>query len=158
MRTSFSVLLLSFIKGLAILAGVCAPGNSAAYAQDEWRIKSRLTINYGIRWEVITPNSEIRNRLNTFVPGVQSTVHPDAPTGILFPGDKGISSGLAPNYDKAFMPRIGFAWDPTGAGVWSIRSAYGIFYDPFSNGINIAANPVGERRSLGAVRSVHWKN
>ena len=114
---------------------------SAAFAQDEWRVKPRFTLNYGLRWEIITPNTEIRNRLNTFVPGVQSKVYPDAPTGILFPGDPGISSGLAPNYYKAFMPRIGFAWDPTGSGVWSIRSAYGIFYDPFSNGINIAANP-----------------
>ena len=142
---SFANLLLGapvvFYQGIGDFGRGLRTWNSAVYAQDEWRVKPRLTLNYGLRWEVITPNSEIRNRLNTFVPGVQSTVQPDAPTGILFPGDKGIASGLAPNYDKAFMPRIGFAWDPTGSGVWSIRSAYGIFYDPFSNGINIAANP-----------------
>ena len=115
--------------------------NTALYYQDEWRVNQRLTFNYGLRWEVITPNSEIHNRLNTFVAGVQSTVEPDAPLGVLFPGDKGIASGLASNYDKAFMPRVGLAWDPTGTGVWSIRTAYGIFYDPFSNGINIASNP-----------------
>jgi hypothetical protein len=114
---------------------------SSAFVQDEWRAKSRLTFNYGLRWEIITPNTEVRNRLNTFVPGVQSKLYPDAPTGILFPGDPGISAGLAPNYYKAFMPRVGFAWDPTGSGLWSVRSAYGIFYDPFSNGINIASNP-----------------
>ena len=115
--------------------------NSALYVQDEYRVKPRFTINYGLRWEAITPNTEIRNRLNTFVPGVQSKVYPDAPTGVLFPGDPGVSAGLAPNYYKGLMPRVGFAWDPTGTGEWSVRSAYGIFYDPFSNGINIAANP-----------------
>jgi len=142
---SFANLLLGspvvFYQGIGDFGRGLRTWNSALYAQDEWRVKSRLTINYGLRWEVMTPNSEIRNRLNTFVAGVQSTVHPDAPTGILFPGDKGISSGLAPNFYKGFMPRIGFAWDPTGSGLWSIRAAYGVFYDPFSNGINIAANP-----------------
>jgi Carboxypeptidase regulatory-like domain len=130
-----------FYQGIGDFGRGLRTWTSAVYAQDEWRIKPRFTLNYGLRWEVITPNKEIRNRLNTFVAGVQSTVEPDAPTGILFPGDKGIASGLAPDYDKAFMPRIGFAWDPTGSGAWSIRSGYGIFYDPFSNGINIASNP-----------------
>ncbi|HSM76260.1 MAG TPA: hypothetical protein VLT57_01475, partial [Bryobacteraceae bacterium] len=93
------------------------------------------------RWEVITPISEIENRLNTFVAGVQSKVHPDAPAGVLYPGDSGIAAGLAPIYKKAFMPRLGFAWDPTGTGVWSIRSAFGTFYDPFSNAMGVSANP-----------------
>ena len=130
-----------FYQGLGDFGRGLRNWNSGLYAEDEWRLTSRFTINYGLRWEVIAPYSEIRNRLNTFVPGVQSKVYPDAPTGVLFPGDPGIASGLAPVYSKAFMPRLGFAWDPTGRGTWSIRSAYGIFYDPFSNGINIAANP-----------------
>ena len=56
---------------------------TAAFAQDEWRVSERLTINYGLRWEIINPKSEIRNRLSTFVPGYQSKVYPDAPPGIL---------------------------------------------------------------------------
>ncbi len=111
------------------------------YAQDEWRVSRTLTLNYGVRWDIITPNTEIRGRLNTFIPGVQSVVQPNAPLGLLFPGDPGIGPGLAPNYYKAFQPRIGLAWDPTGQGIYSVRAGYGIFYDPFSNGINIAANP-----------------
>jgi hypothetical protein len=114
---------------------------TGVYYQDEWRLSRRFTLNYGLRWDIITPNTEIRGRLNTFVPGVQSQVQSAAPLGVLFPGDPGIGPGLAPNYYKAFQPRVGFAWDPSGTGSWSIRSAYGIFYDPFSNGINIAANP-----------------
>jgi hypothetical protein len=130
-----------FYQGLGDFGRGLRTSNSGVYAQDEWRVTSRFTLNYGLRWEVIAPNSEIRNRLNTFVAGVQSKVYPDAPTGVLFPGDPGIASGLAPVYSKAFMPRLGFAWDPTGTGTWSVRAAYGMFYDPFSNGINIAANP-----------------
>ncbi len=130
-----------FYQGIGDFYRGLRNSNVGLYLQDEYRAKPRFTLNYGLRWEIIEPNTEIRNRLNTFVPGVQSEVYPDAPAGILFPGDPGIAAGLAPNYYKALMPRVGFAWDPTGTGVWSIRSAYGIFYDPFSNGINIAANP-----------------
>jgi Carboxypeptidase regulatory-like domain len=104
------------------------------YYQDEWRARPRLAINYGLRYEIINPNTETRNRLNAFIPGVQSHIMPNAPTGVLFPGDPGVSSGIAPSYYKGFMPRIGFVWDPTGSGRWSIRSAYGIFYESFANG------------------------
>jgi hypothetical protein len=107
----------------------------ALYGQDEWRISPRLTINYGLRWEVSTPWVDIRNRMNSWSPGRQSTVFKNAPTGLLFPGDPGIPDGIAPVYWKGFMPRIGLAWDPTGSGKTSIRAAYGIFYDSFTNGV-----------------------
>jgi hypothetical protein len=128
-----------FYQGLGNFYRGLRNWGTALYAQDEWRATRRLTVNYGLRWEAINPNSEIHNRLDGFVPGVQSHVMPNAPTGILFPGDPGVGAGIAHNYYKAFMPRVGLAWDPTGRGVWSIRTGYGIFYDPFSNGANIAA-------------------
>ena len=128
-----------FYQGLGDFYRGLRNWGTAVYAQDEWRVSRRFTLNYGLRWEAINPNSEIHNRLNGFVPGVQSVVRPEAPTGILFPGDPGVGHGIAQNYYKSFMPRVGFAWDPTGQGVWSIRSGYAIFYDPFSNGANIAA-------------------
>ncbi len=109
--------------------------DAALYGQDEWRVTSRLTINYGVRWETSTPFVDIRNRMNSWSPGQQSTVFPNAPRGLLFPGDKGIPDGIAPVYWKEFMPRVGVAWDPTGSGKMSIRAAYGIFYDPFTNGV-----------------------
>ena len=106
----------------------------AGYVQDEWRITPRLTFNYGLRYEINTPFSEIRNRLNEWAPGQQSTVFPNAPKGLLFPGDPGVAAGIAPNYYKALMPRIGLAWDPLGDGKTTVRAAYGIFYDSFTNG------------------------
>ena len=109
--------------------------DAAVYGQDEWRVTPRLTINYGLRWEVSTPFVDIRNRMNSWSPGQQSTVFPNAPKGLLFPGDPGVPDGIAPNYWKEFMPRVGLAWDPTGSGKMSIRAAYGIFYDPFTNGV-----------------------
>jgi hypothetical protein len=118
------------------------------YYQDEWHAKSRFTVNYGMRYEIINPNTETRNRLNAFVPGQQSSVMPDAPTGLLFPGDAGVSRGIAPSYYKGFMPRVGFVWDPTGKSLWSIRSSYGIFYDPFANGMGVT--------SQGPVSSLPW--
>ena len=108
------------------------------YAQDEWRIRPGLTFNYGLRYERINPITEIDNRLNAFVPGVQSMIYPNAPKGLLFPGDPGIGAGIAQG-DNAFMPRVGFAWDPTGSGKWAIRSGYGLFYDQFQNGPGVAS-------------------
>ena len=108
------------------------------YAQDEWRISPRVTLNYGVRYERVNPITEAENRLNGFVPGVQSKVYPNAPTGVLFPGDPGIAKGIARG-DNAFMPRVGVAWDPAGDGKWAIRSGYGNFYDQFQNGPGTAS-------------------
>ncbi len=128
-----------FFQGLGDFYRGLRNWSTMAYVQDEWRVNRRLTLNVGMRWEAINPNSEIRNRLNGFAPGVQSTVHPEAPRGIVYPGDNGVGPGIAQNYYGGWMPRVGFAWDPTGNAVWAIRGGYGMFYDPFSNGANIAA-------------------
>ena len=106
--------------------------------QDEWRVGQRVTLNYGLRYERINPFTEIEDRLNAFVPGVKSQVRPDAPVGLLFPGDPGIGTGIAQSFD-AFMPRVGVVWDPTGAGLWSVRGSYGLFYDQFQNGSGTAS-------------------
>ncbi len=106
----------------------------AGYAQDEWRISKRLTLTYGLRYEVNTPYTEVRNRLNAWAPGQQSTVNPSAPAGLLFPGDPGVPSAIAPVDYKEFMPRVGFAFDPFSDGKTTIRAGYGIFYDGYTNG------------------------
>jgi len=105
-----------------------------AYAQDTYKISSRLTLNAGLRYDLPMPLTEIRNRQNLFEPGVQSQVMPDAPAGLVYPGDPGVPAGLIQTEKKAFAPRIGLAWDPTGKAVWKVSAAYGIFYEPYYTG------------------------
>lgn len=128
-----------FYQGLGDLSRGLRGWENSIFAQDEWHITPRLVLNAGVRWEVDTPFTEVRDRMNAFVPGVQSTVMPSAPQGLLFPGDQGIASGIAPVYYGAVMPRLGLAWDPSGRSTLSIRASYGIFYDPFSNGSGTAS-------------------
>jgi hypothetical protein len=106
----------------------------AGFAQDEWRMAPNFTLNIGLRYEISTPFGETRDRINAFKPGVQSTIDPTAPRGLLFPGDEGVPDRVAPIYYGSLSPRFGIAWDPSGDGKLSIRAGYGIFWDGFTNG------------------------
>lgn len=108
-----------------------------AYAQDEYRLGPKLTLNYGVRYEITTPFRDIHNRMMEFAPGQQSTAIPTAPKGLLFPGDKGVPDTIAPTEKMDWAPRVGFSWDPRGNGRTVIRSAYGIFYDGVLNGVGM---------------------
>lgn len=112
------------------------------YGQDSWRVRSNLTLNYGLRWEFSTPWSDKYNGIQTLVPGEQSVVFPGSPAGWVFPGDPGIPTTLAPTRYNNFAPRIGLAYSPNATdgilrkllgapGQSSIRAAYGIFYSTF---------------------------
>ncbi|AXC11697.1 Oar protein [Acidisarcina polymorpha] len=128
-----------------------------AYAQDSWRPRSDLTINAGIRWDLIIPFSEKYNQLQTWIPGAQSTLYPGALPGLLVAGDPGIPKTLAPASYKNFAPRVGFAYSPRfdqglwsrifgGQGKSSIRASYGKFYTQFPGllaGIMYAVPPFG---------------
>jgi outer membrane receptor protein involved in Fe transport len=137
------------------------------FAQDSWKIRPNLTLNYGLRWELNTPYVDSGNRLQTFRPGQVTSQYPcwlsatsaaalgttpgDCslssansayfPTGLVFPGDKGVPLGLTSTYYKAFAPRIGLAWSPGwtdgllaqltgGPGKSTIRGGFGLFYNP----------------------------
>ena len=104
------------------------------YGQDTYKVSSRLTLNYGVRYEIPFPYTEQKNRQNLWIPGKQSQVFPTAPAGLQYPGDPGVPRGLIQTQKTAFAPRVGVAWDPTGSGKWLVTSAYGIFFDPYYTG------------------------
>ena len=125
-----------------------------AYAQDEFRISSTLTLNYGVRYEITTPFRDIHNRMMEFAPGHQSTVYPNAPTGLLFPGDSGVPDTIAPIFKNDWAPRIGFAWNPLGNSRTVIRSAYGIFYDELLNGVGMPFRATSSALGQTVVRTL----
>jgi hypothetical protein len=123
------------------------------FGQDSWRVKSNLTLNYGLRWDVSRPWSELHNEIETLVPGLQSQVFPGSPTGWVFPGDPGIPTTLAPTRYNNFAPRFGLAYSPSttggilrtltgGPGRTSIRLGWGLFYSTFEGATNF--NEIGD--------------
>ncbi len=100
----------------------------AVYAQDEFHL-SRVTLNYGVRYEVNQPFAEAHNHLAAFHPGQQSTIFPNAPTGLVYPGDPGVPPGTYQTDTNNVAPRVSAIWDLNGDGRTSIRAAWGLFYD-----------------------------
>jgi Carboxypeptidase regulatory-like domain/TonB dependent receptor len=109
------------------------------YAQDTYKATPDLTINYGLRWDTSQPFYDTKDRIQTFVPGVQSKIYPDSPKGFVFPGDAGVPRTLAPTQYNRFAPRLGLAYSPSttegfagkifgGPGKTSIRAGGGLYY------------------------------
>jgi hypothetical protein len=108
------------------------------FAQDSFKLRSNVTLNYGLRWELNTPQADAGQKVQTFRPGQATTIYPcqlsaatqaslgypDAncnpggsaqavfPLGLVVPGDKGVPNGLSNTYYRSFAPRIGVAWSP----------------------------------------------
>ena len=90
----------------------------AAFAEDSWHARSNLTLNFGVRWDLIEPWSEKYNNIQTVVPGEQSVLYPNAMPGLVVPGDPGIPSTLSPSQYHNFAPRIGVAYSPDFKNGW----------------------------------------
>ncbi len=107
------------------------------YGQDTWLVRPNLTLNYGLRLELMQYWSEKYDQVPTFNPGEQSVVYPNAFPGLVYPTDPGIPNTLVPQRFR-YAPRIGLAYSPDsstgilgkifgGPGKSSIRASYGIF-------------------------------
>ena len=144
--------------------------NTALYlfAQDSWKIKTNLTLNYGLRWELNTPYIDTKNRIETFRPGQVTTQYPcwlsassaaalgttpgDCgqnsannayfPLGLVFPGDAGVPQGLTSTYYKAFAPRIGLAWSPGWKDGWLAKLTGGPGKSTIRGGYGMFYNPI----------------
>ncbi len=102
------------------------------YGQDTWRLSPKVTMNYGVRWEPWFPQqhqqSQIYNfDINRLNAGKRSTVFPQAPPGLAYPGDEGFptKAGMYTEWLN-IQPRVGVSWDPGGNGRTSVRAGYGM--------------------------------
>ncbi|HEY9431890.1 MAG TPA: TonB-dependent receptor [Blastocatellia bacterium] len=94
--------------------------NFGLFAQDDWKITPRLTLNYGLRYEYLGVFKDEGDRMANFVPG--------STTGLVQVGTPGLSD-LYDSDRNNFGPRFGFAYDLTGKGKTVVRGAYGFYYD-----------------------------
>ncbi len=95
-----------------------------AFLQDEWKLRSDLTVNVGLRWEYFGPYTDAKDRLSNFIYGPGSTLAQQIASG----STQSVQQSWNPNYLN-FAPRLGLAWDIGGKGNNVIRAGYGLGYD-----------------------------
>jgi hypothetical protein len=112
------------------------------FAQDEWRVSPRLTLQLGIRYDIITWPYEVQDRQASF------DIYTSSPTygQVLLAGKNGVSRTIINNNYHDFAPRVGFAYDLSGVGKRVLRGGYGIFYFPDYGGID---NQLGQQVPYG---------
>ena len=114
------------------------------FVQDEWRVSSRLTLNFGLRYEYQAPDTEVENRWGTFVPALGQSVQV---------GTNGVPSSIRTAEKDNFAPRVGVVWDLAGDGSRALRGGYGLYYTSFVHNIafsSYANTPLGRNRSFVA--------
>lgn len=119
----------SFTQGAGEIASL-AGWQPGFYGQDQYRLRPNLSITAGLRWEPNIAPGVAGGRGAAYVAGQQSTLYPNAPLGLVFPGDKGISKGLMPNSYGYWEPRLGVAWQPRALPHTSFRAGFGLFTAP----------------------------
>jgi hypothetical protein len=131
------------------------------YAQDNWRVNQKLTLNIGLRWDPYFPYTEVDGRVICFAPGQKSQRFPNAPAGLLYGGsnhDAGCPAQTGSLPERAnFGPRLGFAYRLGTNGKSVIRGGVGMYFTPpgnhDSNGL-VDTAPFGPRFSPTGVLSL----
>ncbi|MBN8729683.1 MAG: TonB-dependent receptor [Acidobacteria bacterium] len=139
----------------------------AAYAQDDWKATRKLTVNYGIRYDVFFPRGEKLNNLSTFDPNTPNPAAGNRLGALIFLGDGPGRSGLKSFADtdyKAFGPRLGLAYQIDSKTV--VRTGYGIYYalgnanaglrDSLNSSNGFIAAPVFQSLDAGVTAAFNW--
>lgn len=115
----------------------------APYIADQFKATPHLTISAGIRWEPFLAPVPASGRMAMWAPGQQSTRYPNAPEGIVYPGDKGVPSAGMPSSYGYVNPRVGIAWAPKFMPNTSVRAAFGMYSSqiPYSDWNHAADAP-----------------
>ncbi len=118
-----------YMQGAGEIADV-AGWQFAPFVQDDWRLRPNLTVNLGLRWDPNTAPVSAGGRGAAFVAGQQSTMYPNAPKGLIFPGDAGIASTLMNSTYNYWEPRVGMAWQPKSLPKTVLHAGFGLFTGP----------------------------
>ncbi len=110
----------------------------AGFVQDDWRVKPRLTLNIGLRYEYTGRPHERNNYIANFDPNVNPLTTP----AITQVGGSGLPPMWKADY-KDFAPRVGLAWDVKGNGKTVVRAGAGVFYNAALLGETVDLNPFG---------------
>jgi Carboxypeptidase regulatory-like domain/TonB dependent receptor len=118
--TALEEFLTGTVSSSALLVGNALVSSTwpryALFGQDDWRLTSKLTLNFGLRWEIIPAPNESNNKIGTFDPSL----------GIVQVGSQ--LPALYPTKYNEFEPRVGFAYDLNGKGTTVVRGGFGIGY------------------------------
>ncbi|HTV56061.1 MAG TPA: TonB-dependent receptor, partial [Terriglobia bacterium] len=94
----------------------------SAYAEDDWKVSSRLALNLGVRWDRFGSPTEKYNHIANFDP---------AKDALIYAGVGGTPADVdVQTQDHNFAPRVGFAFEPTANGKTVVRGGFGIYYFP----------------------------
>jgi outer membrane receptor protein involved in Fe transport len=153
---AFASLLLGAPSTANTLFGLPVQGRSQSYAvfaQDDWKVSRRLTLNLGIRWEAQNPFYDHQGNTSTLDLNAPNPAAGNRPGIAIFAGDGAGRLGrrsLVNNYYKGFGPRIGLAYQLLPSTV--IRAGFGMFYPPrsvnlvtegFSNNVTLSSTDGG---------------